>query len=124
MQILRGMYFASSTNSVNFIFEDHWPDFVNNFVSKVNFKNCIFVACMLSIKRKILSPLIFLTGTVRCSPSCPSLHNLTTYAFLVIIRCFIHCTDEDDFESLNIMPYSTPPDLPDVMKPTDRATTA
>ncbi|XP_065892591.1 elongin-B-like [Dysidea avara] len=32
--------------------------------------------------------------------------------------------NDTDYENLSITPYSIPPDLPDVMKPTDRATTA
>ncbi|XP_071943942.1 elongin-B-like [Antedon mediterranea] len=31
---------------------------------------------------------------------------------------------EDDFEDLEIIEYSCPPELPDVMKPTDSSTTA
>ena len=49
------------------------------------------------------------------------------FDFLVVTcvhNCFLLCADEDDYENLNVTPYSTPPDLPDVMKPTDRATTA
>lgn len=29
------------------------------------------------------------------------------------------CTDTDDFEELNVVPYSNPPELPDVMKQSD-----
>jgi len=31
--------------------------------------------------------------------------------------------DTDEFETLDLVPYSNPPELPDVMKPTDSSTT-
>ena len=44
---------------------------------------------------------------------------------LLLTKILPVCTlgDTDEFETLDLVPYSNPPELPDVMKPTDSSTT-
>lgn len=41
------------------------------------------------------------------------LHDQLTYIFIFISNC---SSESGEFEALEITPYSSPPDLPDVMK--------
>lgn len=55
-------------------------------------------------------------STVRTSSEVREISPYTNHSFRLII--FFHCrlTEDEDFETLDLTPYSQPPDLPDVMK--------
>lgn len=57
-----------------------------------------------------------MSSTVRISSEVKQIRPYINQLFRLIILFHFRLTEDEDFETLDLTPYSQPPDLPDVMK--------
>ena len=107
IQILRDVLYLQIPQTRpfhNFTFEDHWPEFIQ---AEINFKDKIFVACMLSAKAtNIFTSLKICTNTVY-------INNMSIQTIFLCIIIIIVVSSNSKYYN-NVMRYTFGNNLRDV----------